>query len=119
MGIWQGVARNTLKFHLAPPCLTFLRPAPETALQLFQGWPARRAGGQWPSSTPLDTPCPTPTLYSVHQELFMPLFTVESWPLRGFLVEKNTNHALRVARPHAADMQAGDWLPTGRIVMTP
>jgi hypothetical protein len=32
----------------------------ETVLWLFQGWPTRRAGGLWPSSTPLDTPHHTP-----------------------------------------------------------
>jgi hypothetical protein len=29
----------------------------ETALRLFQGWPAHRAGSLWPFSAPLDTPC--------------------------------------------------------------
>jgi hypothetical protein len=33
---------------------------PETALQPFQGWPAHRAGGLLPSSTPLDTSRRTP-----------------------------------------------------------
>jgi hypothetical protein len=34
----------------------------ETALQPFQGLPARRAGGLWPSSIPLDTPHHIPML---------------------------------------------------------
>jgi hypothetical protein len=29
---------------------------PKTAFQAFQGWSARRVGGLWPSSVPLDTP---------------------------------------------------------------
>jgi hypothetical protein len=36
------------------------RVTPETALRLFQGWPAHRAGGVRPSSTPLDTLRRTP-----------------------------------------------------------
>jgi hypothetical protein len=33
---------------------------PKTALRLFLGWPARRAGSLWPSSTLLDTQRRTP-----------------------------------------------------------
>jgi hypothetical protein len=33
------------------------RATPQTALQLFLGWPTHRAGGLRPSSSPLDTPC--------------------------------------------------------------
>jgi hypothetical protein len=47
----QGVAMDSLKFHPSPPC-----PTPETALPPFQGWPARRAGGLQPSSTPFGKP---------------------------------------------------------------
>jgi hypothetical protein len=32
----------------------------ETAFRSFQGCPASRASGLWPSSTPFDTPCRTP-----------------------------------------------------------
>jgi hypothetical protein len=38
----------------------FGRATPETTLQLFQGWPACRAGGLTPPSTPLDTSRRTP-----------------------------------------------------------
>jgi hypothetical protein len=38
---------------------------PETALQLFQGWPARRADSLQSLSTLLDTPRRTPTIISV------------------------------------------------------
>jgi hypothetical protein len=27
IGVWQGVAMDSLKYHLGPPCLSFLRPA--------------------------------------------------------------------------------------------
>jgi hypothetical protein len=53
------------------------------------------------------------------QELFVSLFTVEGRPLIGHLELKNTNYALRAARPRAANRPAGGWLPAGRIVMTP
>jgi hypothetical protein len=39
MGVWQGVAMDSLKFHPGPPCPTLLRPA----------------GGLRPSASPLDT----------------------------------------------------------------
>jgi hypothetical protein len=35
------------------------RATPQTALRPFGGWPARRAGGLRPSSSPLDTPSRT------------------------------------------------------------
>jgi hypothetical protein len=50
MGVEQGVAMESLKFHPGP---TFLRPANGPP----QGCPAHRAGGLRPSSTPLDTRC--------------------------------------------------------------
>jgi hypothetical protein len=46
-------ARYARPFTCPSPCG---RTTPEMALRPFQGWPARRAGGLWPSSTPLDTP---------------------------------------------------------------
>jgi hypothetical protein len=33
MGVWRGVAMDSLKFHLGLPCLTFLRPAGRPALK--------------------------------------------------------------------------------------
>jgi hypothetical protein len=53
MGVVLGVVMDCLKYHQGPPCPNLLRPAacwwatPETALQPFQGKPARRAGGLW------------------------------------------------------------------------
>jgi hypothetical protein len=68
MGVWQGVAMDLPKFHLDPPCplpnpfTPCGQATPETAFQPFQGWPACRASGLWPSSTPLDTPRCMPLL---------------------------------------------------------
>jgi hypothetical protein len=50
MGVWQGVALDSLKFHRGPPCPTPLRPAGGPPLKV----------GLWLSSTRLDTPCHTP-----------------------------------------------------------
>jgi hypothetical protein len=44
MGVWQGMAMDSLKFHLGRPCPTLLHPAAG----------ARRAGSLQQSSTPLD-----------------------------------------------------------------
>jgi hypothetical protein len=53
MGMWQGVAMDSLKFHPGPPCPTLPCPVGRSPLkQLFQGWPAHRAGGLQPSATP-------------------------------------------------------------------
>jgi hypothetical protein len=43
---------------------------PELNLRPFQGWPARSAIGQCPSSTPLDTPRRTPMLATFRVTLF-------------------------------------------------
>jgi hypothetical protein len=55
---------DSLKFRLGPPCLSRPRlagrPPPETALQLFLGWPVCRAGSLLLSSTFSD---PTPYAY--------------------------------------------------------
>jgi hypothetical protein len=67
MGIWQEMAMDYLMFYPGPPCPTLL--SPETALRLFQGWPASRAGGLWPSFTPLDRH-PMPYGYGVEQGWF-------------------------------------------------
>jgi hypothetical protein len=47
------------------PSTTCRRSRPEMALQMFQGWPARRAGALWLSSTFLDTPHQTPLVSTV------------------------------------------------------
>jgi hypothetical protein len=49
MGVWQRGAIFTPKFHPGPPSLA--KQSPST--------PFGQAGGLWPSSTPLDTPCCT------------------------------------------------------------
>jgi hypothetical protein len=67
MGIWQGVAADTQKYHPGPPRRTMPYPSmscgqatPEMALWVFQGRPTHRVGGLQPSSIPLDTPHHTP-----------------------------------------------------------
>jgi hypothetical protein len=73
MGVWQGGkgARGqggALKYRLGPPgryALPFYALQaggcpPETALWPFQGWPALKVDGLRQSSTPSDTPRPTP-----------------------------------------------------------
>jgi hypothetical protein len=60
MGVWKGVAMDSLKYRKGPPCSTLLHPVgrvtPETTLQLLHGWPAHRASNWRLCSTPLDTP---------------------------------------------------------------
>jgi hypothetical protein len=58
MGVWQGVAMDSLKFHLGRPCLTLLCPTGRLPLKRLYG----KAGGLQPSSTPLDTPGHVPML---------------------------------------------------------
>jgi hypothetical protein len=63
MDICQGVTMDSTKSLTFPshyPCMPCMRATPETALRPFQGWLDRRAGGLWPSSTPLDSPRRTP-----------------------------------------------------------
>jgi hypothetical protein len=44
MGVWQGVAIESLKYHLGPPCRNFLRPEGGPPLKRllgrFKGGPA-------------------------------------------------------------------------------
>jgi hypothetical protein len=62
IGVWQGVARDSLKFH---PCPTLLRlmvgPPLKQPYGRFRVRVALLQGGQ-PSSTSLDTPCHTAML---------------------------------------------------------
>jgi hypothetical protein len=37
MGVWQGVAVDSLKLHLGPPCLTLLHPAGRPSLKRPHG----------------------------------------------------------------------------------
>jgi hypothetical protein len=48
------------------PSMPWGRVTPETALLSFLGWPAHKAGGLRPSSTPLDTPRRTPLFKDTH-----------------------------------------------------
>jgi hypothetical protein len=61
MGLWQGVAVDSLKFSaVSYPCTPCGRASPTKALQVFQGWPARKTGGLRPSSAPLNNPRRSP-----------------------------------------------------------
>jgi hypothetical protein len=60
MGVWQGVAIDSLKYHQSPPCPIFLCPAGRPSLERTYscstgGSPAGRAAS-WQSSTLLETP---------------------------------------------------------------
>jgi hypothetical protein len=79
MGIWQGVAMDSLKYHLDLPCPTLLphalpcgRATPEMALLPFQWWRVCRAGSLQSSSTPLDilwqTLCHTPMMKKMNEK---------------------------------------------------
>jgi hypothetical protein len=48
MGVWQGVAMDSLKFHLGLPCPTFLHPAGRLSLKLLTIvlWVVCPQGGQ-------------------------------------------------------------------------
>jgi hypothetical protein len=54
IGVWQGVAMYSLKFHLGPPCPNLLCPVGGPPLK----WPIScfRGGGLQLSFTPLNTP---------------------------------------------------------------
>jgi hypothetical protein len=67
MGVWQGVAMDSPKYHLGPSCPTLLQP--EMALWPFQGWSASRKDILMPSSTPLDTLCRAPMFRSSDEEM--------------------------------------------------
>jgi hypothetical protein len=65
---WGG---NGLPKVLFVPIMAYLsmpcgRATPEMALQPFQEWPARRAGGLQPSSTHLETPRCTPMIKRIY-----------------------------------------------------
>jgi hypothetical protein len=64
-GVWKGVVMDSLKYWWAPLSPTLLHPVRGPSLKLpFLRWPARRAGGLQPSSTPLDTPRRAPMAMS-------------------------------------------------------
>jgi hypothetical protein len=57
MGVWQGVAMDSLKFHRRPPCYTFLHPAGRLPLK----WPyvaCPQVGRQAAVFYPLGHPTP-------------------------------------------------------------
>jgi hypothetical protein len=61
MGVWQGMAIESLKFYPGLPCPNHVPPAGRPPLkQLLQGWSTCRAVNRQPSFTHLDTPRRTP-----------------------------------------------------------
>jgi hypothetical protein len=82
MGVWEGVAMNSLKFHPRLLCPTLLRPACGPPLKQ----PYRGAGGMWSSSTHLDTPLRTPLLLGTMGLLYrgtIDKVTLRSWFFRN------------------------------------
>jgi hypothetical protein len=62
IGVRQGVAMDSPKYHSGSLCLTLLRPVGEPPLKRLYsrfGWPVLRSGGLQTSPTPVDTPCHT------------------------------------------------------------
>jgi hypothetical protein len=56
----HGLSKVSTSPGMPYSSMSYGRATPETDLRPFQRWPACRAGGLRPSSTPLDTPCHTP-----------------------------------------------------------
>jgi hypothetical protein len=71
MGVWQGVAMDSLKFYpgtaMPYPSTPCGQATSKTALWPFQDWPTQRTGGLRPSFIPLDTLFHTPTELSLDQ----------------------------------------------------
>jgi hypothetical protein len=89
---------------------------------------ADRASGLHPSYYPFGTPTPcrlVGTTTYLRQELLVaaalvnPVGDAAKGQVHHQVQVKNTQHALRVANPRAADRPAGGWPPEGRIIMTP
>jgi hypothetical protein len=121
---------------------------PETALQPFQGWPARRAVAlshllpTWtrsPRRAPMiladcafclatsTTSRPPDGSSTASTTWITPLVAITSARVTSGQFRsggkcgksENTKFALRVANPRAADRPPGGWQRAGRIVMTP
>jgi hypothetical protein len=77
MGVWEGVAMDSLEYHLAmhDPSTPCERATLETVLRPFLGWATRRAGGLQPSSSLLDTLCHTPMALAIR--------AYQGWPPAG------------------------------------
>jgi hypothetical protein len=58
----HGLPKVSLGPAMPKPSMPYGRATPKMALQLFGGWPARRAVGLQPSSSHLDNPCHTPMI---------------------------------------------------------
>jgi hypothetical protein len=72
MGVWQGVAMDSLKFipaRHARPSTSCGWATPDTALRPIHEWDAHRAGSIWPLWTPLDTPRYITMIQYAHRDL--------------------------------------------------
>jgi hypothetical protein len=73
MGLWQGVALVSLKYHWSLPCSTSLCPVgghPWNDLTGLSGVAAHRVVSLRPSFTPLDTPRRTPMVVTVFRHMY-------------------------------------------------
>jgi hypothetical protein len=82
IGVRQGVAMDSLKFHSSPPCRILLCLADETRVKRSYGHfrvDPPQASGVGSSSTLSDTPCCTPTALSqVHHANCIYFYTAEN-----------------------------------------
>jgi hypothetical protein len=65
MGVWQGVAMDSLKYHMGPPWPTLLHPTVRPPL----GWPAHRVVGLRPYYSLFGHP--TPNAYVLRRCKFL------------------------------------------------
>jgi hypothetical protein len=110
MGVGQRVAMDSLKV-LPKPVMPYLsKTTSETTLQ--QRWPARRAGGPQPSSTPLDTPRRTPLPFTRkirtrrHVEIKMKIIEPHL-EIQKFVVNLDSAASLWLTPLHLADRPHG------------
>jgi hypothetical protein len=108
MGVWPGVAMDSLKFHLGPPCPTLLRPAGRPPLKRPYGCFKGRAV-LYPLKHPL------PYVYGFGAESSPPLTSeVQSNFYRTFKISLSPNiFGFRVATPLLAYHLGGDGRPQG------
>jgi hypothetical protein len=98
----HGLPKVSPRLTMPNPSTPCGRATPQTALRLFGGWPARRAGGLRPSSSSLDTPSRT-GLAANERHAFIFLFSVSD---------------LEMSSSSSTSSEAsfgGDW--TGRVFL--
>jgi hypothetical protein len=67
----HGLPKVSLRPAMPNPSTPCGRASPETALWLFQGWPAHRAGSLRPSFTLLHTPTRASMLFMIMRERYI------------------------------------------------